>query len=80
MDTNTLLIIVVVIFLFGGFGWYGRGRWYSTIDFLKPHLSGGFTGSGTVTIFWFGDFRTGRRVYGRASACDRSGVYGGGVG
>jgi len=28
MDTNTLLIIIVVIFLFGGFGWYGRGRWY----------------------------------------------------
>jgi hypothetical protein len=28
MDTNTLLIIVVVIFLFGGFGYYGRGRWF----------------------------------------------------
>jgi len=28
VDTNTLLIIIVVIFLFGGFGWYGRGRWY----------------------------------------------------
>jgi hypothetical protein len=28
MDTNTLLIIVVVIFLFGGFGFYGRGRWF----------------------------------------------------
>ena len=28
MDTNTLLIIVVIIFLFGGFGWYGRGRWF----------------------------------------------------
>jgi hypothetical protein len=28
MDTNTLLIILVVIFLFGGFGFYGRGRWF----------------------------------------------------
>jgi hypothetical protein len=28
MDTNTLLIIVLVIFLFGGFGYYGRGRWF----------------------------------------------------
>jgi hypothetical protein len=28
MDTNTLLINVVVIFLFGGFGFYGRGRWF----------------------------------------------------
>jgi len=28
MDTNTLLIIIVVIFLLGGFGFYGRGRWY----------------------------------------------------
>jgi hypothetical protein len=28
MDTNTLLIILVVIFLCGGFGFYGRGRWY----------------------------------------------------
>jgi hypothetical protein len=28
MDTNTLLIIVVLIFLFGGFGFYGRGRWF----------------------------------------------------
>jgi len=28
MDTNTLLIIVVLIFLFGGFGYYGRGRWF----------------------------------------------------
>jgi hypothetical protein len=28
MDTNTLLIILVVIFLFGGFGYYGRGRWF----------------------------------------------------
>ncbi len=28
MDTNTLLIIVVVIFLCGGFGFYGRGRWF----------------------------------------------------
>jgi hypothetical protein len=30
MDTNTLLIILVVIFLFGGFGFYGRGRWFWT--------------------------------------------------
>ncbi len=28
MDTNTLLIILVVIFLFGGVGYYGRGRWF----------------------------------------------------
>jgi hypothetical protein len=28
IDTNTLLIILVVIFLFGGFGYYGRGRWF----------------------------------------------------
>jgi hypothetical protein len=28
MDTNTLLIILVVIFLFGGFGFYERGRWF----------------------------------------------------
>jgi len=28
MDTNTLLIIVVVVILFGGFGFYGRGRWF----------------------------------------------------
>ena len=28
MDTNTLLIIIVVIFLFGGVGYYGRGRWF----------------------------------------------------
>ncbi len=28
MDTNTLLIILVVIFLCGGFGFYGRGRWF----------------------------------------------------
>jgi hypothetical protein len=28
MDTNSLLIILVVIFLFGGFGFYGRGRWF----------------------------------------------------
>jgi len=28
MDTNTLLIIIVVIFLCGGFGFYGRGRWF----------------------------------------------------
>lgn len=28
MDTNTLLIILLVIFLCGGFGYYGRGRWY----------------------------------------------------
>jgi hypothetical protein len=28
MDTNTLLIIVIVIFLCGGFGFYGRGRWF----------------------------------------------------
>lgn len=28
MDTNTLLIILVVILLFGGFGFYGRGRWF----------------------------------------------------
>ena len=28
MDTNTILIILVVIFLFGGFGFYGRGRWF----------------------------------------------------
>jgi hypothetical protein len=36
MDTNTLLIIVVVIFLFGGFGLYARGRWFwtdATLDF-----------------------------------------------
>ncbi len=28
MDTNTILVVIVVIFLFGGFGWYGRGRWF----------------------------------------------------
>ena len=28
MDTNTLLVILVVIFVLGGFGFYGRGRWY----------------------------------------------------
>ena len=28
MDTNTLLIILLVIFLCGGFGYYGRGRWF----------------------------------------------------
>jgi hypothetical protein len=28
MDTNTLLVILVGIFLFGGFGFYGRGRWF----------------------------------------------------
>jgi hypothetical protein len=27
MDANTLLIILLAIFLFGGFGYYGRGRW-----------------------------------------------------
>jgi len=25
---ETILIVVVVIFLFGGFGYYGRGRWF----------------------------------------------------
>lgn len=28
VDTNTLLTIILVIFLFGAFGWYGRGRWF----------------------------------------------------
>jgi hypothetical protein len=27
MDTNTLLIILVILFVLGG-GFYGRGRWY----------------------------------------------------
>ena len=43
MDTNTLLIIVTVIFLCAGFGFYGRGRWFRTdaalsrrYGFLEP--------------------------------------------
>jgi hypothetical protein len=28
MDTNTLLIILLVLFVLGGGGLYGRGRWY----------------------------------------------------
>ena len=28
MDGTTILIIVVLILLLGGVGFYGRGRWY----------------------------------------------------
>jgi len=28
MDVNTLLLILLVVFLLGGFGYYGRGRWF----------------------------------------------------
>jgi hypothetical protein len=44
MDTNTLLIILVVIFLFGGFGFYGRGRWFWThaTEYASAFISEGY--------------------------------------
>ena len=28
MDTQTLLIILILVLLLGEGGWYGRGRWF----------------------------------------------------
>jgi LPXTG-motif cell wall-anchored protein len=36
MDTQTLLIIIVIVLLLGGGGWYGRGRWFQSLD-RRPH-------------------------------------------
>jgi hypothetical protein len=44
METNTLVIILVVIFLFGGFGFYGRGRWFWThaTEYASAFISEGY--------------------------------------
>jgi len=28
MDTPTLLIVLIIVLIVFGGGWYGRGRWY----------------------------------------------------